>query len=139
MRLGISSLLLMIMAIFILAVINSSEEELPSTGFFIETVLLAIVAPSIASLIFILVSRKQGKFNKTFYITSLVSCIIGLLAYSNYAINGKSDSLHSASHMHVIMFPIMYIVLTFFMLIAATIIAFTICKMTQNTNNQPIQ
>ncbi len=39
--------------------------------------------------------------------------ITGLLVFTLYAFDGKADSLNSAAHMHVIMFPILHCVFAF--------------------------
>jgi len=44
------------------------------------------------------------------------------IAYAYYASNGKADSLHSAAHMHVIVFPMLHACFTFVLLIIAILV-----------------
>ena len=104
----ITILLGLVVLTFICAAFNSFEEKLPSAGFYILTVFGAVATPLVTIWVVYLVRHKSTFTRKVFVLVAYFVCTTSLLAYINYAFNGKADSLHSAAHMHVIIFPIFH-------------------------------
>ncbi len=105
------------------AAYNSYEEQLPSLTIYLATVVAAVVAGSISSILFIAISKRDKKINLFFAIVAHLSTLTGTVIYLYYALNGKADSLHSAAHMHVIVFPISQGFLTVCGLALATLLS----------------
>ena len=108
---------LTIFAVFILAILgcaafNSYEEELSSHAFFLGTVFGAIAPSVLAVAAFAIICHWRRRIDVSFCVAAYLVGSTGLLAYVFYALNGKADSLHSAAHVHVIAFPMLYGALT---------------------------
>jgi hypothetical protein len=103
-----------------LASFNSYEEGISGFVFFIVTVVGAIVGSVICLLAYAQANKSFGEKSTAYLIVAYASAIFGLLAYIHYATNGKSDSLNSAAHMHIIAFPILHTFLSVSGIILAT-------------------
>ena len=91
-----------------LASFNTYEEGISGFVFFIVTVVGAVVGSVICLLAYAQANKSVGYKSTAYLIAAYASAILGLLAYLHYATNGKSDSLTSAGHMHIIAFPILH-------------------------------
>jgi hypothetical protein len=98
----------LILAILACAAFNNFEEQLPSQAFFLGTVFGAITPSVLAVAAFEVISRWRRRIDVPSCVAAYLVCTTGLVAYAFYALNGKADSLHSAAHMHVIMFPMLH-------------------------------
>ncbi|TWT75797.1 hypothetical protein CA13_73700 [Planctomycetes bacterium CA13] len=67
--------------------------------------------------------RRRSTALAPLLLASYFVALTGIAAYLNYATNGKSDSLNSAAHMHVVMFPMLHCFLAFAVYSAAGLIA----------------
>ena len=67
--------------------------------------------------------RRRSTSSRLFLFAAYFVALTGLAAYLNYATNGKADSLNSAAHMHIIMFPILHCFLAFIVYTATGLIA----------------
>ena len=108
---------------FACAAFNSFEEQLPGLGFYTSTVFGAVAAPLFAVWVVYLLRHKPLFTQGVFVGVAYVVCVTALLSYTNYALNGKADSLHSAAHMHVIMFPIFHGLVTIIVMLIGLLIA----------------
>ncbi len=117
------------------AAYNSYEEKLPSLTFYFATVVAAVAAGSISSIIFIAISRRDKKINPFFAIVAYLSTLLGTVVYLYYALNGKADSLHSAAHMHVIVFPVSHGFLTVCGLALASLLSVIVKLITATKHN----
>jgi uncharacterized protein with PQ loop repeat len=95
-----------------LASFNSYEEGVSGFVFFFVTVIGVVVGSVICLLAYAQANKSLGEKSTAYLIAAYASAIFGLLAYLHYATNGKSDSLDSAAHMHIIAFPILHIFLS---------------------------
>jgi len=126
MKIHLVILLVINIATLVFAWVNNIEEELPDTVFFLETVAGAITPGIIAAAIFLVVSRFRRRIDYIFGFVAYVISLFGMIVYAIYASNGKADSLNTAAHMHVIMFPMLLGFVTLVALVGASIISFTI-------------
>ncbi len=108
MKTHIKILLMLNISTLMFSAYNSYVEELPSLLFYFGTVIGAIASGIISSTIFVLISKRARRTNYPFGVVAYVSTGLGTLAYLYYALNGKADSMHSAAHMHVVMFPLLH-------------------------------
>jgi len=108
---------LVIIITLFLATYNSYEQELFEHIFFFFLTIILSILPSLFSIYLMSIMQRKTLFTQ--YIFTIITYIIsfsGLFAYIHYAFNGKS--FQGASHMHVIVFPMM---LTVFLLILSII------------------
>jgi uncharacterized membrane protein YozB (DUF420 family) len=91
-----------------LASFNTYEEEISGLINFIGPVVGAVFGSVICLLAYAQANKSLGEKSMAYLIAAYVSAILGLLAYLHYATNGKSDSLNSAAHMHIIAFPVLH-------------------------------
>lgn len=92
----------------IFALVNSVGEQLPSLSFTLGVTVAATISQVPGILVGFLSSRATSRTITAFLFPAYLVAATGMLAYLNYAFNGKADSLDSAAHMHVIMFPILH-------------------------------
>jgi hypothetical protein len=103
--------------------INNSEELLPTTMFFAQTILGALASGFGATLLFLIVSKIRRRTDYVFSTIAYCSSLFGMMAYAFYAYSGKADSMHSAAHMHVIVFPLLHGFLTIVAIIVGAILS----------------
>jgi uncharacterized BrkB/YihY/UPF0761 family membrane protein len=132
MRIHLVILFAMNVATLVFAWVNNTEEELPDTAFFLETIAGAIASGIIAVAVFWAVSRFRKRIDYIFGFVAYMISLLGMIAYAIYASNGKADSLYYAAHMHVIVFPMLLGFVTLVALIGASIISFTIYLLFQH-------
>ena len=111
---------------FLCAAFNSWEEQLPNIVFYLGTVLGAIIT-SFFAILFIIVLRNTSasQFTRSvFIVLAYIVCGTAMFAYFYYAINGKADSLHSAAHVHVVIFPFFHIFISCALLLVAVFTVF---------------
>jgi len=110
-----------IISTLLLATFNSYEQELLKHIFFFIFTIILSVFPSVLSILLMYKMERKKLFTRyIFTIIAYITSFTGLFAYIYYAFNGKS--FEGASHMHVVVFPIM---LTIFFIIL-TLIGFLI-------------
>ena len=116
------------------AAYNSWEEKLPTILFYLGTVIAAIIPSCFALFILYFVRNKIYLIKTIFQIIAYIISLFGLSIYIFYAFNGKSDSLHGAAHMHVIMFPLTYLVLSLGLIILGIVLSsfYTTIKRVKN-------
>ena len=66
--------------------------------------------------------RRRSVASAILLFAAYIVALTGLVAYLNYATNGKADSLNSAAQMHVVMFPILHCFLAFIVYCAAGLV-----------------
>jgi len=103
----------MVAITFLMALYNWYDE-----GHFqlFQTNFLAITGSSLAIIVSTKSSKKCPRLRVLYTIAAYFLVALGLLVYTVYALNGPADSLHSAAHMHIIIFPMIHITLTIFSL-----------------------
>lgn len=94
------------------ALVNAIEEELGALRFTAMVTLLAGISqlPGIA---IATLRGSNGSWGKSSTSTALLTCAYviaatGLAVYAVYAFDGKADSMNSAAHLHIFVFPIMH-------------------------------
>lgn len=106
---------------FFLSLFNWYEEG-HAQGAFFSTV-GSVFGGFIATYIYIQVERK-GRLNCIpFAISALISVFFALFAYTVYAFNGRSDSLESAGHMHIFMFPVFHTLVSLVFVFLALVVS----------------
>ena len=98
------------LATLLFALVNSVGEQLPTLSFTLGATIAAVISQLPGIIVGFLSSRGISKVTAALLIPAYFIAATGLLAYLVYAFNGKADSLNSAAHMHVIMFPILHCV-----------------------------
>ena len=92
----------------ILALINSIGEQLPSISFALVVTLASVISQLPGIIVGFFSTRRNARTTIVFLFPAYFIAATGMLAYLAYAFNGKADSLNSAAHMHVIMFPMLH-------------------------------
>ena len=95
-------------ATLLLALVNSIGEQLPTLSFTIGVTFAAVISQLPGIVVGVLSSRRGSRLTTALLFPAYFIAATGLLAYFAYAFNGQADSLESASHMHVIVFPIFH-------------------------------
>ncbi|WP_440906391.1 hypothetical protein ACMZOO_18630 (plasmid) [Catenovulum sp. SX2] len=119
MHLKIQCILILMTAVF--AAFNGYEEQLGSVGNIGTAVIYALVAGSFSVVVHFIAHKLLPKYSKPYCVTAYASALFGFIGFVYYASNGKADSLESAAHMHVIVFPILHTMLAILLFVAATI------------------
>ncbi|WP_440904823.1 hypothetical protein ACMZOO_00910 [Catenovulum sp. SX2] len=104
-----------------LAAFNAYEEQLGGVSTIGTAVIYALIAGTFSVFAYFIVQRWLPKFSKPYCITAYTSVFFGCIGFLYYASNGKADSLESAAHMHVIVFPMLHTMLAILLFIGATI------------------
>jgi len=107
MHLKIITIIVLVTAV--LAAFNAYQEELVGVVSYLVSVFGALLGSILCLLAYTFVLRKFPYNARPFLWASYAVAILGLIAYLNYALNGKADSLNTAGHMHVIVFPLLHI------------------------------
>lgn len=77
-------------------------------------------APGFIAAIFF--RRKRGAAGLAAFLLVFAVGILGVIAYLAYALTGKSENPGSAGHMHVIMFPLAYMVFATVVIIGGSVL-----------------
>lgn len=89
----------------VLGTVNAIDEDLPPRLFLIAT--SGSVVSQVPGLGIAYWRWKTGSIVPTVLLgVAYLVAVTGVLAYFNYATNGKADSLHSAAHLHIVLFPL---------------------------------
>lgn len=90
------------------AFINSIGEQLPSISFALGATLASVISQLPGGIVGFFSTRGYSRTIVVFLFPAYFVATTGMLAYLAYAFNGKADSLNSAAHMHVVMFPMFH-------------------------------
>ncbi len=93
------------------ATVNSLGEQLPTVSFTILASFASIISQLPGIALAIACYRHASGLVRVLLLPAFFVAVTGLLAYLAYAFNGKAESLDSAAHMHVIMFPILHCII----------------------------
>ena len=107
------------------ASINAWEEEIRGRAFAM-VVGLSIVSQLPGLGIAQLFRLSPKSYTGVLLVGAYLIAATSLAVYTIYAFNGKSDSMNSAAHMHVIFFPIFHLVLSVFVYLCVGFGAFCI-------------
>ena len=107
--------------------------------YFVITVSAAIAVPLLAIAVMVLMRGRTPLTRAITAIGAYIVCGTALLAYVWFAANGQADSINSAAHMHVIVFPIRHAVFSALVgALALGIIALTsICRYFRQNMSTP--
>lgn len=107
-------LLALAVATWSVALINSMVQDLPDWTFRIKVTFLACLS-QVPGLLLAYLGPKRHGVRHILLATAFFISVTALLAYGMYAASGPADSLNSASHMHVIVFPVTHCVVAVFL------------------------
>lgn len=92
----------------LLATVNALDEKIGNPLFVLIVVAVAGV-DQLPGIVIAFVARWLPRFvGIPLLLAAYAIALTGTLAYGLYAIDGKADSLNSAAHMHVILFPVLH-------------------------------
>lgn len=113
------NMVLLISIIFLLSMINARDEDYGFGGA-VAVSLLACLAPFSA---LCMVNRLEGMTIRplALHAASYIIGAVGVMMYAYYAINGKTDP-EGAAHMHVIVFPALYLMVSALLVFFARLI-----------------
>jgi len=101
------------LTIFILSIVNAAGES-KNPAYILLVSLLAILSPLLSACIVFLIKGKVHR-PKVMEICTYIIGAVGLACYAVYAANGTTDP-NTSAHMHLILFPVVYGLFSFFVM-----------------------